>query len=788
MKIKLKYNTIKIAYLGFAFLFSIINLPISNGQSFIKEIITNRTGETSGSRFGIEKNGENTIVSIGDLMPPRPTSHYQFNLINTDKNGAFKSGYLFDLDSISDFTLGSTFSLKVYENYRLFSFANLLGENAGVVCADVSNNTFWARRTKKDARVRISSAFIHSRKKVIATTRPYTDDELGIENIFAFTGLAEFDLADGTPGWSYTYHRDSLSNPFGFRNILRNVELPNEDILLSIYVANPTSSNSDYPGILKISPEGEVLNNILFDSLSAQSFLRTGIDVDRDGNLFVSGHMGNRPDWNNDNRSEGFIAKFDSDLNLKWAKRLHAENFSSNGLPIKVSPEGDVIFAYYTTGEIPVILGKIDTNGELLWTRGYAFYSPQLEVGGDGSFYFFSARKFLSTGGLEPAFMIGKAEPNGDMADCPQFSSCVTLFDLDLPYSSTEWYRIPADTLPELPFRVTPFNGSSEDYCQTPPVPTAQFQLPDTICQNQCLSPDSLNNTLAHAVNWTIHKDSLLFETEALTFDYCFNTPGTYQIEQEIWLLGCSEFFTHELVVLPDSLGGLLGDDRVVCEDSIIILTPNATRPLKAFEWSDGSSLSNLIVSESGTYEVEVSDGFCTGRDRVAITFFEDVFTGTPLVLPSDTAVCEEFLPYSLIPQSDFSNEFFINNDSTAQSVFEIKAPGNYQIKTNIEGCEFVENFNLGLTPCEVEIYIPSSFSPNNDGINDLFEPLGNDFVGKQLTIFDRWGGKLFETKNPPFSWDGNRAEEGVYVLTFSYFNLRNNKEELISADVLVVR
>lgn len=53
-------------------------------------------------------------------------------------------------------------------------------------------------------------------------------------------------------------------------------------------------------------------------------------------------------------------------------------------------------------------------------------------------------------------------------------------------------------------------------------------------------------------------------------------------------------------------------------------------------------------------------------------------------------------------------------------------------------------------------------------------------------------GGKLFETKKPPFGWDGklnnSNVEEGVYVLVFSYLNLKNNLEELVSGDVLVVR
>jgi len=57
-----------------------------------------------------------------------------------------------------------------------------------------------------------------------------------------------------------------------------------------------------------------------------------------------------------------------------------------------------------------------------------------------------------------------------------------------------------------------------------------------------------------------------------------------------------------------------------------------------------------------------------------------------------------------------------------------------------------------------------------------------------KLEIYDRWGGKLFETTEAPFSWSGDEATEGVYALIFSYLNLKNQKEEVISADVLVIR
>lgn len=92
-------------------------------------------------------------------------------------------------------------------------------------------------------------------------------------------------------------------------------------------------------------------------------------------------------------------------------------------------------------------------------------------------------------------------------------------------------------------------------------------------------------------------------------------------------------------------------------------------------------------------------------------------------------------------------------------------------------GCQ-VEDFVTVRVYKSRDIYIPNAFSPNNDGINDLFYP----FAGFEVTsiqnmkIFDRWGGLLFET-GAPFppndfraGWDGTArgkiADVGVYLYT----------------------
>ncbi|HRP60805.1 MAG TPA: gliding motility-associated C-terminal domain-containing protein, partial [Vicingus sp.] len=67
-------------------------------------------------------------------------------------------------------------------------------------------------------------------------------------------------------------------------------------------------------------------------------------------------------------------------------------------------------------------------------------------------------------------------------------------------------------------------------------------------------------------------------------------------------------------------------------------------------------------------------------------------------------------------------------------------------------------------------LYVPTSFTPNGDNVNDVFKPLGEgiDVTNYHFMVFDRWGEKLFETDNIAEGWDGtfngNPVQTGVYI------------------------
>jgi gliding motility-associated-like protein len=93
----------------------------------------------------------------------------------------------------------------------------------------------------------------------------------------------------------------------------------------------------------------------------------------------------------------------------------------------------------------------------------------------------------------------------------------------------------------------------------------------------------------------------------------------------------------------------------------------------------------------------------------------------------------------------------------------------NYTVSvTNAEGCEASDSVFIKVNPV-LDIYMPTGFTPNNDGKNDIIRPfIGPEFKLKQFSIYNRWGGIVFSTSEIGEGWDGTirsiSQSSGIYV------------------------
>jgi gliding motility-associated-like protein len=104
-------------------------------------------------------------------------------------------------------------------------------------------------------------------------------------------------------------------------------------------------------------------------------------------------------------------------------------------------------------------------------------------------------------------------------------------------------------------------------------------------------------------------------------------------------------------------------------------------------------------------------------------------------------------------------------------------------------GCEAVRSINVA-DACEGSIYVPNTFTPNNDGINEEFRCYGSNIGLAEFSVYSRWGQLVFQSDNISEGWNGNNAPEGLYIwkAVYSTHESRRQAQKIDYGTVLVLR
>ena len=122
---------------------------------------------------------------------------------------------------------------------------------------------------------------------------------------------------------------------------------------------------------------------------------------------------------------------------------------------------------------------------------------------------------------------------------------------------------------------------------------------------------------------------------------------------------------------------------------------------------------------------------------------------------------------------------------------------GSYLVTLSVMnegGCMDTLQVRVCVLP-EVKIYVPTVFTPNNDGRNDEFKVLGEYIHNFRMQIFNRWGEMVFESRNVNNGWDGTykgeRVQAGAYVYLINYTSFseaHESKPQILKGNVIVLR
>ena len=234
-----------------------------------------------------------------------------------------------------------------------------------------------------------------------------------------------------------------------------------------------------------------------------------------------------------------------------------------------------------------------------------------------------------------------------------------------------------------------------------------------------------------------------------------------------------------------------LSKDTTICTGNMAILNASGAA---TYNWSPSESLNSGQGNQVDAFPFVSSTYTVIGEDQ------NHCFTDTGMIVVTVDTLPMISVPPSLstLPGSDiqidtkssadvvswsWSPATYLNCNDCASPISTPEVPTSYTVTVaTANGCTSSATVTVGLICSDSKVHMPNAFTPNGDGKNDFFYPVGEGIkLVKHFQIFSRWGQMLFSKSDFPanefrYGWNGtlNYAplpmETYVYVMEFICF------------------
>lgn len=227
--------------------------------------------------------------------------------------------------------------------------------------------------------------------------------------------------------------------------------------------------------------------------------------------------------------------------------------------------------------------------------------------------------------------------------------------------------------------------------------------------------------------------------------------------------------------------------DTFMCNGNTI--TYNLKNKSYKYLWSTGESSSSISIDKPGKYWLTSTYKGCPYTD----TFRVKVANGVIPNFGKEVLFCESESNKQLSIKNQNESKIFWNTGSNSNSINATKE-GWYWVKSISKTCGTkTDSVLVKFKNCDCEIYIPNSFTPNDDDRNDYFAPVFQcEYSYFTLTIYDRWGNTVYYSTNINAKWDGrfkgNICPDDVYVYKLEAIQKSNDKKIVRNGHIALFR
>ncbi|MCD4732504.1 MAG: gliding motility-associated C-terminal domain-containing protein [Bacteroidales bacterium] len=209
-----------------------------------------------------------------------------------------------------------------------------------------------------------------------------------------------------------------------------------------------------------------------------------------------------------------------------------------------------------------------------------------------------------------------------------------------------------------------------------------------------------------------------------------------------------------------------LGEDQEICEGLTIDFTPG--EDYTSYLWNTGSTNATIPATETGNYWLEVTgENGCKNSDTIYLEVMPapHVDIGEDLIIYNDEYVILD------AGYTDGIHEWSTGETTQSIQAYGIEGGNEYWVVVEYLGCTGADTIIIDEYPiCVAEI--PTAFTPNNDGLNDVLNVLNSGLQTLDFKIYNRYGELVFETFEPTGQegWNGTVQGTRQEIEVYTYY------------------
>lgn len=324
------------------------------------------------------------------------------------------------------------------------------------------------------------------------------------------------------------------------------------------------------------------------------------------------------------------------------------------------------------------------------------------------------------------------------------------------------------------------YDGFAFDDFIVSTAPTTNFSIDYTCQGNSSLQFNIINGNCLDTYSWNFGDANSSNNSSTQQSDtHQFSTAGTYNIT-----LSASGICSKDTMVSRqiNIMTATISTTDVSCvgdSDGTASVTITGGTALTSIQWNVLPVMSTPIIGNLsvGSYTATVSDPNLCGV-TLSASIVESPNSRPTIDIGSDTTLC----PGSFFTINPPSFSSYLWQDGSTDSSFTVISKGPITLSIiNSNGCVASDSFYVK-EDCLDDILFPNTFTPNDDGINELFSGIGSVPSSFLLSIYNRWGELIFQTENYLEGWNGtykgHHAEVGLYIFQSVYSISNSNQKE----------